>query len=159
MQFDSDSMPGFPEPRSTKFVIFGGKSINFGRLGFAKPSSVQTEKMTLKFSQKHVQTKTGHIIHCPMHRTAVWDCTGQAHSRCHSPFLHDHLQPHASPLFSFVTFVVRFYPNTIHQPSMTLMCLIGPKSLRGPLDSQLLDERVGSSPLSKARWGGAVEVG
>ena len=38
---------------------------------------MQIKKMTVKFSHKHVQRQTGHIIRCP---TAVWDCTGQAQS-------------------------------------------------------------------------------
>ena len=42
---------------------------------------------------------------------------------------------------------------------MTLTRLSGAKSLRDPLVSQLLGEWVASSPLAKARWAEATEVG
>ena len=42
---------------------------------------------------------------------------------------------------------------------MTLTRLSGVKSLRDPLVSQLLGEWVASSPLAKARWAEATEVG
>ena len=42
---------------------------------------------------------------------------------------------------------------------MTLVCLSGAKSSRDPLDSGLLGECVGSSPLAEARWVEATKVG
>ena len=42
---------------------------------------------------------------------------------------------------------------------MTLVRLSGAKSLRDPLVSQLLGEWVASSPLARARWSDAMEVG
>ena len=42
---------------------------------------------------------------------------------------------------------------------MTLVRLSGAKSLRDPLVSQLLGEWVASSPLARARWSDALEVG
>ena len=46
-----------------------------------------------------------------------------------------------------------------HQLSMTLVHLSGAKSLRDPLVSQLLGEWVALSPLARARWSEATEVG
>ena len=43
--------------------------------------------------------------------------------------------------------------------NMTLVRLSGAKSLRDPLVSQLLGEWVASSPLARARWSEATEVG
>ena len=42
---------------------------------------------------------------------------------------------------------------------MILVRLSGAKSLRDPLDSQLLGEWVASSPLAKGRWAEATDVG
>ena len=42
---------------------------------------------------------------------------------------------------------------------MTLVHLSGAKSLRDPLVSQLLGEWVASSPLARARWSEAMEIG
>ena len=68
-------MLGSAEPNNTKSVIFGCKSSKSGKLDPAESSSLQIEKMTVKFNHRHVQRQTTHIIHCPI---AVWDCKGRA---------------------------------------------------------------------------------
>ena len=52
-KLESDSMLGCAEPNSTKYVIFGGKSIECERPGSAQPNSVQKENLISKFNDKH----------------------------------------------------------------------------------------------------------
>ena len=63
------------------------------------------------------------------------------------------------PLFPSVALVMPFPRDTILALSMTLVRLSGAKTLRDPLVSQLLGEWVASSPLARARWSEARDVG
>ena len=62
-------------------------------------------------------------------------------------------------MFSCIAFVMRFSREILTELNMTLVPLSGAKSLRDPLVSQLLGEWVAPSPLSRARWSEATEVG
>ena len=70
----------------------------------------------------------------------------------HSPSLH-------TTMFPCVALVMPFSRDTLTELNMTLVRLSGAKSLRDPLVSQLLGEWVASSPLARARWSEATEVG
>ena len=52
-----------------------------------------------------------------------------------------------------------FHRDTILALSMTLVRFSGANSLRDPLVSQLLGEWVASSPLARARWSEATDLG
>ena len=71
--------------------------------------------------------------------------------------------PHSPPLhttmFPCIALVMPFSRDTLTELNMTLVCLSGAKSLRDPLVSQPLGEWVASSPLARARWSEAMEVG
>ena len=71
--------------------------------------------------------------------------------------------PHSPPLhttmFPCIALVMPFSLDTPNELNMTLVRLSGAKSLRDPLVSQLLGEWVASSPLARARWSEAMEVG
>ena len=71
--------------------------------------------------------------------------------------------PHSPPLhttmFPCIALVMPFSRDTLTELNMTLVRLSGAKSLRDPLVSQLLGEWVASSPLARARWSEAMEVG
>ena len=58
-----------------------------------------------------------------------------------------------------IALVMPFSQDTLTELNMTLVRLSGAKSLRDPLVSQLLGESVASSPLARARWSDAMEVG
>ena len=71
--------------------------------------------------------------------------------------------PHSPPLhttmFPCIALVMPFSRDTLTNLGMTLVHLSGAKSLRDPLVSQLLGEWVAASPLTRARWSEATEVG
>ena len=71
--------------------------------------------------------------------------------------------PHSPPLhtnmFPCIALVMPFSRDTLTELNVTLVRLNGAKSLRDPLVSQLLGEWVASSPLARARWSEAMEVG
>ena len=71
--------------------------------------------------------------------------------------------PHSPPLhttmFPCIALIMPFSRDTLTKLSMTLVHLSGAKSLRDPSVSQLLAKWVASSPLAKARWAEATEVG
>ena len=71
--------------------------------------------------------------------------------------------PHSPPLhttmFPCIALVMPFSRDTLTGLNMTLVRLSGGKSFRDPLASQLLGVRVASSPLARARWSEATEVG
>ena len=72
--------------------------------------------------------------------------------------------PHPPPplhttMFPCIALVMPFSRDTLTERNMTLVRLSGAKSLRDPLVSQLLGERVASPPLARARWSEAMEVG
>ena len=62
-------------------------------------------------------------------------------------------------MFPCIALVMPFSRDTLTELNMTLLRLSGAKSLRDPLVSQLLGEWVASSPLARARWSEATEVG
>ena len=62
-------------------------------------------------------------------------------------------------LFPCLALVMPFSRDTFTELSMTLTRLSGAKSLPDPLVAQLLGEWVASSPLAKARWSEAMEMG
>ena len=62
-------------------------------------------------------------------------------------------------LFPCLALVMPFSRDTLTALSMTLTRLSGAKDLRYPLVAQLLVEWVVSSPLAKARWLEATEIG
>ena len=66
---------------------------------------------------------------------------------------------HHVPLYTCIALVMPFSRDTLTELNMTLVRLSGAKSLRDPLVSQLLGEWVASSPLARARWSEAMEVG
>ena len=70
----------------------------------------------------------------------------------HSPPLH-------TTMFPCIALVMAFPRDTLPELDMTLVCLSGAKSLRDPLVSQLLGGWVASSPLARAWWSEATEVG
>ena len=61
--------------------------------------------------------------------------------------------PHSEPSFlPRLALVMPFSREALLGPSMTLTPLSGAKSLRDPFVSQLLGDRVASSPPAEARW-------
>ena len=62
-------------------------------------------------------------------------------------------------MFLSIALLMPLSRDTLTKLSMTLVHLSGAKSLRDPSVSQLLGEWVASSPLAKARWAEATEVG
>ena len=58
-----------------------------------------------------------------------------------------------------IALVMPFSRDALTELSMTLMLLRGAKSFRDPLFSRLLGEWATSSPLARARWSEATEVG
>ena len=75
------------------------------------------------------------------------------------PFLGSTAYPTPHPLFSRVAIVLVFSPTIILELNMTLVRPSGSKSWRDPLVSQLLGVWVASSPLPKACWAEATELG
>ena len=69
-----------------------------------------------------------------------------------SPSLH-------TTMFPCIPLVVPFSRDTLTELNMTLVRLSGARSLRDALVSQLVGEWVASSPLARARWSEATEVG
>ena len=67
--------------------------------------------------------------------------------------------PLHTTMFPCIALVIPFSRDTLTELNMTLVRLSGAKSLRDPLVSQLLGELVASSPLARARWSEAMEVG
>ena len=67
--------------------------------------------------------------------------------------------PTPYPLFSCVALVMPFPQDTILELSSTLVRFSGAKSLRDSLVSDLLGEWAASSPLARARWSEATDVG
>ena len=71
--------------------------------------------------------------------------------------------PHSPPLhttmFSCIALGMPFSRDTLTELNITLVCLSGAKSLQELLVSQLFGEWVASSPLARARWSEATEVG
>ena len=67
--------------------------------------------------------------------------------------------PLHTTMFPGIALVLPFSRDTLTELSMTLVRLSGAKSLRDASVSQLLGEWVASSPLAKARWAEATEVG
>ena len=67
--------------------------------------------------------------------------------------------PFHTTMFPCIALVMPFSRDTLTELNMTLVRLSGAKSLRDPLVSQLLGEWVASSPLARARWSDAMEVG
>ena len=71
--------------------------------------------------------------------------------------------PHPPPLhatmFPCIALVMPFSRDTLTEFNMTLVRLSGAKSWRDPLVSQLVGEWVASSPLARAQWSEATEVG
>ena len=83
----------------------------------------------------------------------VGGCLGHPPSGCpHSPPIH-------TTMFPCIALVMPFSRDTLTELNITLVRLSGPKSLRDPLVSRLLGEWVASSPLARARWSEATEVG
>ena len=83
----------------------------------------------------------------------VGGCLGNPPSSCpHSGRFH-------TAMFHCIALVMPFSRDTLTELNMTLMHLSGAKSLRDPLVSRLLGEWVASSPLARARWSEATEVG
>ena len=83
----------------------------------------------------------------------VGGCLGHPPSGCpHSPLLH-------TTMFPCIALVMPFSRDTLTELNMTLVRLSGAKSLRDSLVSRLLGEWVASSPLARARWSEATEVG
>ena len=62
-------------------------------------------------------------------------------------------------MFPCIVLVMPFSGDTLTELNMTLVRLSRAKSLRDPLVSQLLGEWVAPSPLARARWSQAMEVG
>ena len=75
------------------------------------------------------------------------------------PTFHAHHAPHSYCPFPLFSFVMALSRDTLTKLSMTLARLSGAKSLRDPLVAQLLGKWVASSPLAKARWPEATEMG
>ena len=69
------------------------------------------------------------------------------------------LPPPPATMFPCIALVMPFSRYTLTELNMTLVRLSGAKSLRDPLVSQLLGEWVASSPLARAQWSEAMEVG
>ena len=62
-------------------------------------------------------------------------------------------------MFPCIALVMPLSRDTLTDLNITLVRLSGAKSLRDPLVSRLLGEAVASSPLARARWSEATEVG
>ena len=62
-------------------------------------------------------------------------------------------------MFPCIALVMPFPRDTLTDVNMTLVRLTGAKRLRDLLVSRLLGEWVASSPLARARWSEATEVG
>ena len=62
-------------------------------------------------------------------------------------------------MFPCIALVMPLSRDTLTELNMTLVRSSGAKSLRDPLVSRLLGEWVASSPLARARWSEATEVG
>ena len=78
----------------------------------------------------------------------------------HPPFLLPaFLPPPHTTMFPCIALVMPFSRDTLTELNMTLVLLSGAKSLRDLLVSQLLGKWVASSPLARARWSEATEVG
>ena len=67
--------------------------------------------------------------------------------------------PLHTTMFPCIALVMPFSRDTLTELNMTLVRLSGAKSLRDPLVFQLLGEWVASSPLARAPWTEATEVG
>ena len=71
--------------------------------------------------------------------------------------------PHSPPLHTTmlhgIDLVMAFSRDTLTELNMTLVRLSGAKSLRDPLVAQLLGEWAASSPLARAGWSEATDVG
>ena len=67
--------------------------------------------------------------------------------------------PLHTTMFPCIALVMPLSRDTVTELGMTLVRLSGAKSLRDPLVSRLLGEWVASSPLARARWSEAMEVG
>ena len=67
--------------------------------------------------------------------------------------------PVHTTMFPCIALVMPFSRDTLSELNMTLVRLSGAKSLRDPLVSELVGEWVVSSPLARARWSEAMEVG
>ena len=67
--------------------------------------------------------------------------------------------PLHTTMFPCIALVMPFSRDTLTELYMTLVRLSGAKSLRDPVVSRLLGEWVASSPLARARWSEATEVG
>ena len=67
--------------------------------------------------------------------------------------------PLHTTMFPCIALVMPFSRDILTNLGMTLVHLSGAKSLRDPLVSQLLGDWVASSPLARARWSEATEVG
>ena len=67
--------------------------------------------------------------------------------------------PLHTTMFPCIALVMPFSRDTLTELNMTLTRLSGAKSLRDPLVFQLPGEWVASSPLARARWSEAMEVG
>ena len=67
--------------------------------------------------------------------------------------------PRHTTVFPCIALVMPFSRDTVTELNMRLVRLSGAKSLRDPLVSGLLGEWVASSPLARATWSEATEVG
>ena len=67
--------------------------------------------------------------------------------------------PLHTTMFPCIALVMPFSRDTLTELNMTLARLSGARSLRDPLFSRFLCEWVASSPLARARWSEATEVG
>ena len=67
--------------------------------------------------------------------------------------------PLHTTMFPCIALVMPFSRDSLTKRSMTLVRFSGAKSLRDPVASRLLGEWVPSSPLARARWSEATEVG
>ena len=67
--------------------------------------------------------------------------------------------PLHTTMFPCISLVMPFSRDTLTELNMTLVRLSGAKSFGDPLVSQFLGEWVASSPLARARWSEAMEVG
>ena len=76
-----------------------------------------------------------------------------------SPFRLPAPPPLHTTMFPCIALVMPFSRDTLTELNMTFVRLSGAKSLRDPLVSRLLGEWVASSPLARARWSEATDVG
>ena len=77
----------------------------------------------------------------------------------HPPLRLPTFTPLHATMLPCIALVMPFSRDTLTELNMTLVRLSGAKSLRDPLVSQLLGEWVALSPLARARWSEATEVG